>query len=188
LKSRASLSVRPKRSEKEIEMTSLTLAVVMQTALLATPAQEPDMSYAKAHAATLKTGRPMVILVGAKWCPACVQMKNNIVPQLLKRGSLRNVAFAQVDIDKEKALGRELTKGGPIPQLVMFRHTKAGWRLRKVIGGQSVQKVERFIAEGVALNEADKKKEPAQPKSDKAESKKVASRPAGDKASDATHG
>jgi len=52
-----------------------------------------------------------------------------------------------------------LIKGGPIPQLLMFRQTKLGWRLRRIIGGQSVDKVDRFIAEGVALDKAAKVQE-----------------------------
>jgi thioredoxin-like negative regulator of GroEL len=101
----------------------------------------------------------MLVLVGAKWCPACVQMKNSVVPQLKKRGSLSQVAFAQVDIDQEHELGRQLVKGGAIPQLLMYRNTDAGWRVRRVIGGRSVQQVEDFIAEGIALDEATKKRE-----------------------------
>jgi len=132
-------------------VTQLGLAIVMQAALLGA-SQDQDTSYAAAHKVTTQTGRPMLILVGAKWCPACVQMKRNIVPQLRKRGSLTKVAFAEVDLDQERDLGRQLTKGGPIPQLLMYRSTKAGWRLRRVIGGQSVQKVETFISEGLALD------------------------------------
>ena len=38
----------------------------------------------------------------------------------------------------------------------MYRKTNLGWRLRRIIGGQSVEKVDRFIAEGVALDKAAK--------------------------------
>lgn len=136
-------------------MTSVTLSIAMQLALLGA-APSDVMSYAKAHETTTKTGQPMVILVGAKWCPACVQMKESVVPQLEQRGSLKSVSFAEVDLDQEHELGRLLTKGGPIPQLLMYRKTKLGWRLRRIIGGQSVEKVDRFIAEGVALDKAAK--------------------------------
>ena len=127
----------------------------MQIALLgAHPAA--DSSYAQAHAQTAETGQPMVVLVGAKWCPACVQMKRYVVPQLKERGALTEVSFAEVDFDHQRELGRLLTKGGPIPQLLMYRKTKFGWRLRRIIGGQSVDRLDRFIADGVALDKASK--------------------------------
>ena len=134
-------------------MTGLTLTLAVQLALLgASPST--DTSYASAHEMTKKTGRPLVVLVGAKWCPACVQMKNNVVPRLKERGSLTQVSYAEVDLDRERELGQLLTKGGPIPQLLMYRKTKLGWRLRRIVGGQSVDNVRRFIAEGIALDRA----------------------------------
>jgi thioredoxin-like negative regulator of GroEL len=136
-------------------VTGLTLTVAIQMALLGAP-PSTDTSYATAHEMTSKTGRPMVILVGAKWCPACVQMKDNVVPQLKKRGSLTQVSYAEVDLDRERELGQQLTKGGPIPQLLMYRKTELGWRLRRIVGGQNVENVGRFIAQGIALDRASK--------------------------------
>lgn len=166
-----------KRSAKETDVTSLTLAVAMQVALLG--ANPNDDTYAKAHEITMKTGQPMVILVGAKWCPACVQMKTSVVPQLKERGSLTDVSFAEVDFDRERELARTLIKGGKIPQLLMYRKTKLGWRLRRIIGGQSVDKVDHFIAEGVALDKATKRQE-AMASKQGGESRQAATRPAGE--------
>ncbi|MFW5692962.1 MAG: hypothetical protein ACOCWL_01980, partial [Thermoguttaceae bacterium] len=55
-------------------------------------------------------------------------------------------------------LAKRLTGGGPVPQLVMFRKTEQGWVRRKLIGRQSVEVVERFIEQGIALDEADKRR------------------------------
>ncbi len=160
-------------------MTSLTLSLVMQVAM-AGAAPSDEASYAKAHETTTKTGQPMVILVGAKWCPACVQMKESVVPELKKSGTLKQVSFAEVDLDRERELGRQLTKGGPIPQLLMYRKTKLGWRLRRIIGGQSVERVDRFIADGVALDKATKVEE-ASVSSKPQQSKAVSSQPKSDR-------
>lgn len=150
-----SACVSSERSTKETQVTGLTLSVAIQMALLgASPTTEA--SYARAHEMTAKTGRPLVVLVGAKWCPACVQMKNNVVPQLKRLGSLREVSYAEVDLDRDPELARLLTKGGPIPQLLMYRKTNMGWRLRRIIGGQSVENADRFISEGIALDRASK--------------------------------
>jgi thioredoxin-like negative regulator of GroEL len=126
-------------------MTSWALAVVVQTMAMA-PGGE---TYAEAHKVTTETGRPLLVLVGADWCPACQELKNQVIPQLRKGGVLRKVAFAIVNLDREQELGSKLTGGGPIPQLLLFRRTSDGWRTRQLIGGQDVETVKNFLAEDV---------------------------------------
>ena len=102
------------------------------------------------------TGRPMVILVGADWCPACQTMKNDVVPQVKRRGLLGRVAYAVVNLDRQRDLGRQLVADGPIPQFIMYRKTREGWKRRRLIGGQNVETVEAFIKEGLELDKTDK--------------------------------
>ena len=134
-------------------MSSLTVAAILQASILSTGAE----TYADARRAVDRTGKPMVVMVGTDWCAPCQRMKRSVLPQIRERGLLRKVAFAVVNADQQGKLARQLTGGGPIPQLVMYRKTRVGWRRRKLVGGQSVQAVEKFIKEGVALQEADKK-------------------------------
>lgn len=150
-------------------MTGLTLAAVLQASILMTGAD----SYGAAHKVTTKTGRPMIVLVGADWCPACVEMKNKVVPKVKRRGLLRKVAFAVVNLDRQRKLGRQLTGGGPIPQLVMYRKTSNGWRRRRLVGGQSVKNVSKFIEEGIRLDEEAKQSDSKQKAKQKAEPKKA---------------
>jgi len=142
-------------------MTSLLCAAVVQSALLLSAADAaPDdvATYEAAHRATLESGKPMVVMVGADWCGPCQTMKKTILPRVREHGLLRKVAFALVNQDRESKLARELTGGGPIPQLVMFRKTAdGGWRRRKLVGAQSVEAVEEFIKEGLASDAAEKK-------------------------------
>jgi len=141
-------------------LTVLTCAISFQTSVFAGESE----SYGEAHRETTETGRPMIVLVGAEWCPACVTMKDEVVPRLKQRGILRKVAFAAVDLDRQRQLGRKLTEGGPIPQLIMFRKTSDGWRRRTLIGGQSEKAVSNFIAEGIRLDEEARKGEEAKKK------------------------
>ena len=131
---------------------SLGLTIVLQAAVLATSAE----TYSEAHKATTEKGYPLVVVVGASWCPACQEMKASVIPELKRHGVLHDVAFAQVDLDEEQQLGTQLTAGGPIPQVVVYRKTPLGWRLRRLIGGHDVRTVENFIAQGVAADEKDK--------------------------------
>jgi protein disulfide-isomerase len=110
-------------------------------------------SYAAAHKTTMETGKPMVVMVSTEWCAPCQMMKKTVIPQIRRRGLLRKVAFAIVNPDRDGELAQQLTGGGPVPQLVMYRKTAGGWRRDKLIGGQSVETVEQFIKDGVAAND-----------------------------------
>ncbi len=116
-----------------------------------------DETYADARRTTTETGKPMVVMVSTDWCPPCQTMKKTILPRVRERGLLKKVAFAIVNPDRDRDLAEKLTGGGPIPQLVMFRKRGDGWVRKKLVGGQNVETVEQFIAEGLAQDEADKK-------------------------------
>ena len=111
-----------------------------------------EETYTEAHRITVKTGKPLVVMVGADWCGPCQTMRRTILPRVRDHGLFRKVAFAHVNVDREKKLATELTGGGAVPQLVMYRKTKDGWSQRKMIGGHSVEEVEKFINEGLALD------------------------------------
>lgn len=133
----------------------LTLAIA---SVLCLPVGEmPTETYADAHRINAETGRPMVVLVGAEWCPACQRMEKQVVPKMRERGLLKRIAFALVDLDRDRELGRNLTSGGPIPQLIFFRRTREGWAQHKVIGGQSLESVEQLIDEEIAANNVEMK-------------------------------
>lgn len=157
-------------------MTSLSLAAMLQVALALTGTD----GYAEAHQVVSQTGRPMLVVVGADWCPACQVLEKTVLPQVRQRGLLRRVAFAIVNVDHDQELGQKLTAGGPIPQVLMYRKTANGWRMRRMVGNQTVEAVESFINEGLALDEQAKKNEKSEPK-------KSASS-AGNRASTETHG
>jgi hypothetical protein len=105
-------------------------------------------------------------------------MKNSVIPEVRRQGILPRVAFAAVDVDQEQELGSQLTKRGPLPQILMFRKTEQGWKLRRLVGGQDAQVVEKFIAQGI---EADRKARSAgsspgwQPRREKLEEPRTAS-------------
>jgi thioredoxin-like negative regulator of GroEL len=148
-------------------VTGLTLAVVLQTSILMNTATAPD-SYSAARTDSNRSGRPMVVLVGARWCPACVEMKDNVIPKVQRRGILRRVAFALVDVDRQQKLGRQLIADGPIPQVIMYRKTREGWRRRTLVGGQSVETLTAFIEDGIRRSEPAKKAPSAPAKADTA--------------------
>jgi thiol-disulfide isomerase/thioredoxin len=127
----------------------------MQTVLLASPTDSNE-TYTEARRQITETGRPMVVMVSTDWCGPCQSMKRNVLPRLRERGTFKKVAFAQVNADRDSELAKELTGGGPVPQLVMYRRSGRGWVRSKLVGGQSVEKVEQFINEQLASDKADR--------------------------------
>jgi thioredoxin-like negative regulator of GroEL len=127
----------------------------MGLCMAALGAAESD-GYADAHQQMEKTGRPMLVMVSTDWCAPCQVMKKTVIPQVRQRGLLGRVAFAIVNPDRDRDLANRLTGGGPVPQLVLYRKTANGWLRRNLVGGQSVEAVEKFINQGLATDADDK--------------------------------
>jgi thioredoxin-like negative regulator of GroEL len=134
-------------------MNALSVAALLQVSLLSFGAES---TYEEARRLAEETGQPMVVLVGADWCGACQAMERTVLPQLRERGLLGKVAFALVNLDRQREVGAQLTGNGPIPQLIMYRKAEDGWRRRRLIGSQTVETVEGFIDQGLKLNTAPK--------------------------------
>lgn len=122
-------------------MTGLAATMLLQAALLTTGAQSYEEAF-KEHEAS---GKPLLILVGADWCPACQTMKNGTLARMERSGKLKNVAFSQVNTDHNQKLASSLMRGGSIPQLVMFHKTDKGWQRQQLTGAQSEQAVQEMI-------------------------------------------
>jgi len=131
-------------------MTSLVFGLIIQASVLTAATGATETSYAKALKDLEKTGRPLVVLVGADWCPACQVMKDTTIPKLKKSGKLKNVAFASVNVDKDEKLASKLMRGGTIPQLIVYRKTPKGWFRSQLTGAASVEKVGGVIDKAVA--------------------------------------
>ena len=124
-------------------MIHLTLNLLLQTGALSAGGYD----YATAFKHTEETGRPLVVLIGADWCPGCSQMKYTTIPELEKKGGLRKVAFAYVNTDQQRQLAGKLMRGSSIPQLVMYQKTDSGWTRKQLTGAQSTSSVAAFIGQ-----------------------------------------
>lgn len=154
-------------------MNSLVMIALCSVAVGANEGE----TYADAHQTCMKTGKPMLVMVSTEWCPACQVMKRRVLPQIRERGLLRRVAFASVNPDNEGELSRQLIGVGPIPELVMYRKTPRGWIRRVMVGSQSVETVEQFINQGIAVDGNDAKASDAVEKAKAAAGPKPADEP-----------
>ncbi len=145
-------------------MGSLLLMAVCSAAIGASDGE----TYAEAHQLTMKTGKPMLVMVSTEWCPACQVMKRSIMPQVRQRKVFKRVAFASINPDQERELAQQITGGGPIPQLILYTKTTRGWTKRTMIGSQSVESVESFINQDIVTDDKEIKDDsaPKETKSD----------------------
>ena len=122
-------------------MIQLTLSMLLQAAAMTAGTND----YATAYRQTAESGRPLVVLIGAEWCPGCRQMKYTAIPELEKKGGLSKVAFAYVNTDQQSDLAGKLMQGSSIPQLIMYRKTAAGWRRQQLTGAHSASAIQSFL-------------------------------------------
>jgi len=148
-------------------MKTISLAIAAVLATGAAPANSAP-TYAEAHAKQQETGKPLVVLIGADWCPACQTMKNSALPQVQKRGALNKVSFAVINTDHNGKLARQMMSGGSIPQLVMYRQTAKGWKRESLTGAQDPATIEAFINRGVADTKTPANQLGGEPKSEAA--------------------
>ncbi len=124
-------------------MNAMILALVLHTTC-APPATEYP-TYSEAYHEATKTGKPILVLVSATWCGPCQKMKTSVLPEVRRRGVLKNFSFALVDVDRERKLVQQLGGSGPVPQLVCFRKGKGQWFRSKLVGGRGTDQVEQFL-------------------------------------------
>lgn len=126
-------------------MTNILLVALVQVSALGADQQDFDQAYHRSRT----TGRPLLVLVGAGWCPACQKMRHSILPGVAGVGGLSKVVFTYVDFDQQRRLASRLSRGTSIPQLIRFDQTPAGWKSKRLIGAKSPRQVYDFINAGL---------------------------------------
>ncbi len=108
-------------------------------------------TYAAAYRTAEKENRPLVVVVGAPWCPACENLKQTTLASMEASGELQDVSLAVVDQDKDPELARELKQGEMIPQIIVFARTDSGWKRSQLTGYQSVTPVRTMLRRAASL-------------------------------------
>jgi thiol-disulfide isomerase/thioredoxin len=154
---------------RSVFVNSLAFAVVLHAALGApvqapaaiAPAAKPAvMKYADAYYQMKSSGKPLVVLIGAPWCPGCRVMKNSTVPQAMEQGLLNDVHYAYINSDEDPVMARKLMSGGTIPQFIMFYQTAEGWQRKQLTGAHNLAQIETFVNGGVTASLAFRKNAP----------------------------
>ena len=128
----------------------MTTYVLLMTLLASTTNTYSTQAYGKAYQEFQEDGRPLVILVGADWCPGCRTMKMSSLPAAGNRGVFRDVNVTIVDVDQSRELSQKLMRGNSIPQLIMYYKTETGTKRVQLTGAQSQQAIEQFVGRAFA--------------------------------------
>ena len=129
-------------------MTNLLLLAAIPLASISPQPAAPSQ-FDQAVRQSMAKGRPMVVLIGADWCPGCVVMKRRVIPEVVKGGGFAGVEYAYVDVDRQPRLAKQLSRAKAIPQLIRFHKTPSGWQSQLLTGAHSAKDVQRFIRNGL---------------------------------------
>ncbi|WP_145100583.1 thioredoxin family protein [Rosistilla carotiformis] len=125
---------------------------VLLTALLSVVASEEttNPSYASAYRCAQEEGKPLMVVVGADWCPACVNLKQSTIESLKQAGDLEGVEMAIVNRDVEPGLAGKLMRGPMMPQIIVFSKGNAGsWTRVQLTGFQTRDSLKSLIKRAV---------------------------------------
>ena len=100
----------------------------MLMALMLVAMSSGQEEYAKAYRAAERDGLPLVVQVGANWCPACVRTKRDVISKLT------NCHVVVLDYDENPGFARKFMRGNTIPQTVIY---VKGMSVRRFVGYQS---------------------------------------------------
>lgn len=103
------------------------------------------LSYEEALQQAQKDNKPIMIVVGAKWCAACEMMKRETIEPMKADGKLNDVIVTYLDKDQRPELAQQIMKGETLPQIVMFSKEKDQWRRIAVTGLQNKERMQELL-------------------------------------------
>lgn len=103
--------------------------------------------YTLAYKKSVEEDKPLMVVVGAEWCPACEVLKKTTIADMQKTGELDKVSLAVVDRDEEPELTKQLMGDEKmIPQIIVYhKDSKGSWRRRKLTGYQPAQPIRSLL-------------------------------------------
>jgi len=106
-----------------------------------------DQNYTLAYKKSVDEQKPLMVVVGAQWCPACDVLKKTTIANMEQTGELDQVSVAVVDRDAEPELAKQLMENETmIPQIILFHKSADGrWNRKKLMGYQPIQPVRSLL-------------------------------------------
>jgi len=104
-----------------------------------------SLNYEDAFAKAEKEKKPLLILVGARWCASCQVMKRDTLEPMKESGDLKDVVVALIDKDERPELAEQLMRGETLPQVVVYSQQAGNWRRFSLTGMQSRSRIAELL-------------------------------------------
>lgn len=124
-------------------MASLLLGLIF---LVITSDQPTQLNYAEAYRNSVSEQKPLLVVVGAPWCPACTTLKESTILPMAETGELDGVSLAMINKDEDPELAQQLTGGETlIPQIILYTPEHGTWKRQRLKGFQAKQPIRHLI-------------------------------------------
>lgn len=130
-------------------MVSLLFAVVLSSL---TSEAKLQQNYADAYKQSVLEDKPLMVVVGAPWCPACNVLKNSTLGPMVESGELDGVSLAMINRDDDPELAKQLTNGvNTLPQIIVYSKEEGTgqWQRRRLMGFQKRQPIRTLIRRAI---------------------------------------
>lgn len=107
--------------------------------------KESSLNYEEAFAKAEKEKKPLLILVGARWCASCQVMKRDTLEPMKESGDLKEVVVVLIDKDERPELAEQLMRGETLPQVVVFNQESGNWKRFSLTGMQSKSRIGELL-------------------------------------------
>lgn len=124
-------------------MKKLLMILLLAVAAYNSASAEVHDTYKSALSASRLDKKPMVVIIGASWCPPCRTMKD-----MIKKNPSVSDGGHIVIIDYKSAEAKELYKGSSVPALIRFHWNGDRWVKTTKLGGQTYSQLKRFLLGG----------------------------------------
>ena len=123
-------------------MVHVALAFILS---LTVTGKESSLNYEEAFAKAEKEKKPLLILVGARWCASCQVMKRDTIEPMKESGDLKDVIVVLIDKDERPELAEQLMRGETLPQVVVFSQNSGNWKRFSHTGMQDKSRVGELL-------------------------------------------
>lgn len=123
-------------------MLKLVLAFVLT---VVGTGKEESLNYEEGFAKAEKEKKPLLILIGARWCSSCQVMKRDTLEPMKESGDLKEVVVVLIDKDEKPELAEKLMRGETLPQVVVFSQQTGNWKRFSLTGMQSKSRVGELL-------------------------------------------
>ncbi len=119
--------------------------ILLLAALVAGGDEPKQKTYDEAAEEAQRSGRPLLVIVGAEWCPSCKVVKQEASVLMKDDSEFKDVILYPVDLDKSPEIASKIMRGKTLPQIIVFRKRPDGWKRFSLDGVQTGSRLKELL-------------------------------------------